>query len=160
LVAGLVLAQPQQGNRGQGPGGFGNRTPEEMRQMMEERMAERMKEQLELTDAEWTALKPFIQKVTDLSRQTGGGGMMGGRGGMMGGQAPEGEQSEVQKAMTALQETLDKEAPSATEIKAKLTALRGAREKARQDLVKAQESLKEVLSVKQEAQLVMNGTLE
>jgi Spy/CpxP family protein refolding chaperone len=70
------------------------------------------------------------------------------------------DQSAVQKASQELQDTLEKEAPSATEIKAKLTALRGAREKAKQELVKAQSQLKEVLTVKQEAQLVIMGMID
>ena len=66
----------------------------------------------------------------------------------------------MQKASADLQSTLEKDAPSAAEIKAKLTALRGAREKAKQNLIKAQQELREVLTLKQEAQLVMMGMLD
>ncbi len=178
LVAGLVMAQPQGGQRGQrGPGG---RDPDEMRRMFEERMAERMKEQLEITDAEWKVLQPRFQKVTELSRQATGGGrggmmgmMMGGRGGRgaPGGRpGQEGQQrrprpennrpqSEVQKASEALATLLESDNPSTDQIKGKLAALRGAREKAKQALVKAQGDLRQLLSLKQEASLVMMGIL-
>jgi hypothetical protein len=46
------------------------------------------------------------------------------------------------------------------QIKEKLTALRDARAKARQELATAQAELKELLSVKQEAQFVMMGILD
>ncbi len=178
LVAGLVMAQPQGGQRGQrGPGG---RDPDEMRRMFEERMAERMKEQLEITDAEWKVLQPRFQKVTELSRQAMGGGrggmmgmMMGGRGGRgaPGGRpGQEGQQrrprpennrpqSEVQKASEALATLLESDNPSTDQIKGKLAALRGAREKARQQLTAAQGELRQLLSLKQEASLVMMGIL-
>lgn len=178
LVAGLVLAQPQGGQGGQ-RGQRGNRDPEEMRRMFEERMAERMKEQLEITDAEWKVLQPRFQKVTELQRQTAGGGrgmmgmMMGGRGGRGGqggrpgqegqqrGPRPGGNQpqNEVQVASEALRTLLDSENPSSDQLKAKLAALRGAREKANQKLVAAQGELRQLLTLKQEASLVMMGIL-
>lgn len=177
LVAGLVMAQPQGGQRGQR--GQGGRDPAEMRRMMEQRMDERMQEQLEVTDAEWKVIKPRFQKVTDLSRQAMGGG--GGRGGMMGmmfggrggrgGQGGAGDQqrrprpesdrpqNDVQKANEALATLLEGENPSPDQIKAKLAALRGAREKAKQQLATAQGELRQLLTLKQEASLVMMGIM-
>jgi Spy/CpxP family protein refolding chaperone len=180
LVAGLVLAQPQGGQRGQR--GQGPRDPEEFRRMMEERIAERMKEQLEITDAEWKVLQPRLRKVMELNAETSGGpgrgGMMGmmfgrGRGGQRGPGGPDGQgdqqrrprpggdrpQTEVQQAAEALRETLQSENPGTEDIKAKLTALRSAREKAKQELVKAQQDLRQLLTLKQEATLVMTGML-
>jgi hypothetical protein len=176
LVAGLVLAQPQGGQGGQrGQRGQGDRNPEEMRQMFEQRMAERMKEQLEITDAEWKVLQPRFQKVTELQRQTAGGGrggmmgmmMMGGRGGRGGqdgqqrGPRPDSNQaqSEVQQATEALRVTLEKGNPSPEELKAGLTKLRSVREKAQQELLKAQGELRQLLTLKQEATLCMMGIL-
>jgi Spy/CpxP family protein refolding chaperone len=46
------------------------------------------------------------------------------------------------------------------QIKAKLEGYRTARNKAREDLKKAQDDLKGVLTARQEAVLVSNGTLE
>jgi hypothetical protein len=46
------------------------------------------------------------------------------------------------------------------EIKAKLTALRAAKEQARQDLVKARQDLRQLMTLRQEAVLVLNGLLD
>ena len=64
------------------------------------------------------------------------------------------------KAMQDLRETLDNKEASADDIAKKLTALRDAREKARTELATAQKDLKEVLTPRQEALLVMMGQLE
>lgn len=177
LVAGLVLAQPAGGQRGQR--GQGGRNFEEMRRNMEERMAERMKEQLEITDAEWKVLQPRFQKVTELQRQAMGGGrgmmgmMMGGRGGRGGqggrpgqegqqrGPRPDGDrpQSAVQQAAEGLRTVLESDNPSPEQLKSALGKLRSAREQAKQELLKAQGQLRELLTLKQEAMLCMMGIL-
>lgn len=173
MAAGLVVAQPQgRGGQRGGPGGF---DPARMRQMMEQRM----KDQLGCTDDEWKVLGPRVTKVMNLSRQSrGGGGMgrmfMGRRGGRPGDQQGNrqanrqgdrrgpggGEPSAVDTAGEALQTTLQNASAAPEEIKAKLTALRVAREKAKQELAIAQKQLKEVLTLRQEAQLVMMGMLD
>jgi len=155
----------QRGQRGGQMGQMGQRGGFD-RAAMQERMMEMMKERLGATDEEWTVIEPRLQEVMELSQNTGGRGrgmmgMMGrGRGNRGGQQAAEESTDPIQVAAQELQETLDKEAPTSAEIKAKLAALRGAREKNKQKLVVAQQKLKEVLSVKQEAMLVMMGTLE
>ncbi len=134
------------------------------RSAMEERMLSMMQERLGVSDEEWTVVKPRLKEVMTQSwAASGRGGMMRGMFGRGRGrepQKPDADASEVEKAVFELQQTLEKDAPSSTEIKAKLTALRGAKEKAKQDLVKAQQKLREVLSLKQEAQLVMMGMLD
>ena len=65
----------------------------------------------------------------------------------------------VQKATQELQQLLRGDAPNAEEIKAKLAALRQAKEAAKQDLAKAQAELKQGLSIEQEARLVIMGYL-
>jgi hypothetical protein len=181
VAAGLSIAQPQgRGAQGQGPGGQrGGRNfdPAQMQQMMEQRM----QEQLGATAEEWKVLGPRVMKVMALNRQVnaGGGGMfrmgMGGRrGGAQGDQAgpggpggpggrrgplAQGEPTVVDKASEALQTTLENTAATPDEIKAKLTALRAAKEKAKTELAVAQQDLKQVLSVRQEAQLVLMGML-
>jgi Spy/CpxP family protein refolding chaperone len=148
----------QRSERGQ-RGGFD-------RAAMQERMLERIKERMGASDDEWEVIKPRLEEVMKLNRDANGmGGMRGmfGRGrGNRGPQRPEADAqaTAVQKASTDLQETLEKEAPTTAEIKAKLAALRGAREKNKQQLVTAQQKLKEVLTVKQEAMMVMIGMLE
>jgi len=177
LIGGLTIAQPPGGGPG-GPGGPGGQfDPAQMRQ----RMMERMKEQLGADDAAWKVLEPRLTKVMDLNRQTQGmgrGGMFGMMGGMRGqrganatandagGQgARRGPQQDpatmtpVEKAQEQLRTTLENQSASPEEIKKSLTAFREAREKARQELAAAQQELKQILTVRQEAQLVMMGQL-
>ncbi len=152
----------------------GQRDPEQMRQRMEEmrqRMSQMMKETLGATDEEWKVLQPKIEKIQTLSRQSRGGmggmfGRRGGPGGQPGGQ-PQPErppsdqpQSEVEKAGQALRTVLENKEAKPEEIKAALGTLRAARAKAKQDLETAQKELREVVTVRQEAQLVSMGVLE
>lgn len=141
---------------------------------IQKRMLDYYKEQLAPTEEEWTVLEPRLAKVLELSEGTNSlTGMITqvvdrfrrsqwAQDQMQGqeNKTEEEEKSAVQKAMTELQETLDKEAPSTVEIKAKMLALRGAREKVKQQLVKAEDELREVLTLKQEATLLMLGLLE
>ena len=69
------------------------------------------------------------------------------------------ENSPVALANRELQRSIEGNA-SADELKAKLAALREARTKAREELSKAQQELRELLTTKQEAALVMMGMLE
>ncbi|MEA3224701.1 MAG: hypothetical protein U9Q07_02035 [Planctomycetota bacterium] len=167
-------AQAQRPQRGGIQGGPSGRQfdPERMRQMMEQRM----REQLGATEQEWKVLGPRVTKVMELSRQTRGGGrggmMFGGRGGMMGGRGgmggpgggrpgvPAREQTAVEKAQEQLRTVLDNTAATPDQIKKQLTALRTAREKAKQQLATAQQALRKIITVRQEAQLVMMGALD
>jgi Spy/CpxP family protein refolding chaperone len=154
----------------------------------QERMKAMLKQELGVSDEEWKIIEPRLTKVMTLSREGNTrqmGGMMGaggpggtgmappispemesGRG--MRGQRPvqEGnsrpdiQQSDVQKAMDALRKTLEKEKPDTADIKAKLIVLREIREKARQELAKAQQELREILTIDQEAKLVLAGLLD
>lgn len=76
------------------------------------------------------------------------------RGGMFG------EPTAVDTAAEALQTTLENASATPEEIKGKLTALRAAKEKAKQELAVAQKDLREVLTLRQEAQLVVMGLLD
>ena len=174
VLAGMLLAQPPErpdaGKRGQ----RGGRRMD--REQMRARMAERMKEQLGAKDEEWKVIEPKLQKVMELSRQVDrpGRGMFFGRGTRRrpgadaeterrprrGPEAASGrEMSAVETAADVLQKVLESESAKPEEIKAKLTGLRAAREKAKQDLAKAQQDLKQILTVKQEATLVLGGIL-
>jgi hypothetical protein len=169
LAVSMAVAQPggaggQRGQRGEGGmGGMGNFDPAQMRQMM----AQRQQEQLEISAEEWQVLGPMIEKVQTLSRDVSGGGMMMGRqrqgqgqrqrGGMMG--AQETEPSDVQKKTEALQ-TLLEGSPSNDAIKTAMTALRQAKEKAKQELATAQAALRKGLSMRQEARCMLAGYLD
>ena len=176
LAAGITMAQPPQGGqRGNQRGG--------QRRMFDPIQA--MKQQLGVSDDEWQVVGPRLIKVMTLSRQTqmgrgmgrmfmGRGPQDGPQGGRQGGPqgGPQGDQqrrpggpfgereeTELSKASDALQTTLENSASTADEIKAKLTALRTAKEKARSELATAQKELREVLTLRQEAQLVLMGML-
>jgi hypothetical protein len=157
------------GRRGEGPGGRGNFDPEQFRQMM----MDRMKETLGATDEEWKVLAPKLEKVMTAAREARAGGMggmggfgPGGRGGPGGGRggapgaADTANQTPLAKASADLRTTLDNKSATAAEIEKKLTAYRDARDKAQAALVKAQKELKELLTQRQEATLVMMGTLD
>jgi|SaaInl7_200m_RNA_FD_contig_31_17712_length_590_multi_7_in_0_out_0_1 hypothetical protein len=164
IIAGLVWAQPPQGGQ-QGGRQRGNFDPAQMM----ERMADMMKERLEATDDEWKIIGPRLTKVMTLGMQSRGGGrgmmgMFGGRGGRGGPGGDRGgnqnrQLTGVAKVADELRVAVEANA-SAEQLKSKLTALRKAREKAKAELAKAQLSLKQVLSLKQECLLVMMGTLE
>jgi hypothetical protein len=95
-----------------------------------------------------------------------GGGDRGdrGQGGDRGDRGPRGgpfgeDDSAVSQRSRELQQAVESNA-SSDELKTKLAALREARAKAREDLTKAQAELRELLTMKQEAALVMMGMLE
>jgi hypothetical protein len=69
------------------------------------------------------------------------------------------ELTDIEKATTALNDVLKNKDASPTQIAEALTALRAARAKSQQELDQAREVLKKVLTAKQEAMLVLRGTL-
>ncbi len=155
--AGNVMAQDTGGNGG---GGRGNFDPAQFQQQM----MDRFKERLELTnDVEWTAVQGLIQKVMDARRATfsgmgfggrrGGSGDNGGRGGRGAFNVPPSPEAED------LQKALDAKA-SPEELKAKMAKLRDARKSKEEALAKAQEDLRKVLTVRQEATAVSMGLLQ
>jgi Spy/CpxP family protein refolding chaperone len=158
------------GNQGAaGGGGRGNRRdPAQMRQQMNDRM----KELLGANDEEWKLLQPQIEKVQTLQRATSsrvgasllyGNGNNGGGGGgrFRGGQQPDSAPpSAVEEKSKELAAAIQNKDTKPDEYKAKLAAFREARNQAKADLGKAQESLREVVTVRQEAVLVELGLLD
>jgi len=150
------------------------RDPEEMRQRIEQfrqQMSDRMREQLGATVDEWKILQPRIEKVQQLQRQGRGGlrGMFGRDRGRRGGPPDrrregeaetERERSDIEKKTEALRSLLEDESASADSIKAALAALRKARANAQKELAIARKELREIVTSKQEAQLVLMGTLD
>jgi len=187
MVGGQVLAQQDTGGAGGGapgggpggpggPGGFGRMDPEQMRQ----RMMDSVREHLDVKDdAEWKLISERLQKVMDAQRElrsvngqgmmgrmmrppggggagqdTAGGGQgrrRGGFGGPFGGGEPSAESEALQKAID------DK--VSADSLKEKMTKLRDARKDKEAKLLKAQDQLRELLTVRQEATAVLFGVL-
>lgn len=150
------------GGQGGGPGGGGNWDPAQMRQRMEERMREQFAVK---DDAEWKLISERIEKVSAVRREMGGRGgmmmMMGGRGGGPGGQGGGrgGAGGEVNPEQDALQKAIESNAP-ADEIKAKLAKYRASQKEKEAKLTKAQDELRQVLSVKQEGTAVLMGLLK
>lgn len=175
LVSQSFSAAGARGGGGQRPRREGIRQMQRDPAQMQRMMNERMKAQLEAGDEEWKVIQPRLQKVMNLRRQInapGRGMMFGGRGQVMrpGGRGQAGAQrtrpgqtqrepSAVEKATQELQEVLSSKDATSEQIKAKLTALRTAKEKAEKDLATAQKELKKDLTVKQEAILVLSGYL-
>jgi Spy/CpxP family protein refolding chaperone len=162
LSATSLSAQDNNGGPG-GPGRFRNFDPAQMQQ----RMLERYQQELGFTnDTDWDAVKPLVQKVMDARRDAMSGmgrGMFGGprnrgggpannrpRGGMFGQPNPDAD---------ALQKAIDDNAP-ASQIKDLLAKYRDSQKEKQAKLVAAQEDLKKVLTVKQEAQAALLGLVD
>lgn len=157
--------------QGQGRGNF---DPEQMRQ----RMMDRYREVLEVKgDDEWKLISERVKKVMDARAEIGfagmgfGGGFGGRPGGDRGGDrntnSNNGSGGETRRRFgpepsaeeQALQKAIEAKAP-ADEIKTKLAKVREVRKAKEAKLEQAQEELKKVLSIKQEAAAVMNGLLK
>jgi hypothetical protein len=149
----------------------GNFNPEDM----QARMLTTLRERLEVTDdEEWKLISDRITKVTELRRNAaGGGGMMpfAGRGGPGGDSNRGGDRGSDSgrgsfrggtrggsTEMSALQTALRDKLPDA-EIKSRLDRVREARKDNEVKLSKAQEDLRALLTVRQEAVAVMVGLL-
>jgi hypothetical protein len=175
--ASSALAQGQgQGNRDRGDrpgqGERGNWDPEQMRQ----RMMERYRDQLGVeNDTEWKLIETRLTKVTEARRNLGAGatgraaGAFGrgpGGPGAAGRPTTDGQARPNRNPFAAnnpeleeLQQAIASEA-GADQIKAKLIKYREAQKSREAALAKAQTELKEVLSLRQEAQAVVMGLLD
>jgi opacity protein-like surface antigen len=153
-------APPADGGRQRGQGGQGGGD-------FMQRMNDRLKTSLKVTDEEWTVLQPLIEKVQTKQRDAtagrfggfGGGGRRGGDNNTGGG-TPPADTRPGSAESTALRTALESDATSADDLKAKLTAVREVRKKGAAELATAREDLKKVVTVRQEAVLVSMGILE
>lgn len=137
------------------------------------RWKSRLKQQLGVSDEEWKALEPRIDglvRAQQEARPTTGGGRGGmglgfGFGGGGGGiglpapVAPGADPSPVQEAAAELRAAMEDPDGSAAEVRRCITAYRKAREQARQKVEKAEQELRELLTLRQEAILVIAGLL-
>lgn len=155
-----------------GPGGTGGRNfdPAQMRQ----RMMDRYREQLTVKDdTEWKVIGDRITKINELRLATGGRGFGGfggrGPGGAGGGADAQGGRQgrgngagfggQPNPGAEALQAALDSGA-STEDIKVKLAAYRASIKENEAKLEQAQDELRQLLSVKQEATAVLIGLLK
>ena len=143
-------------------GGRGNFNPQDM----QARMLTALRERLEITDdEEWKVISDRISKVTELRRTAAGSGFGGfafGRGGPGGGGGDPGStrggRGGGSPEVNALQSALRDKLPDA-EIKSRLERVREKRKESEAQLTKAQEELRAVLTIRQEAVLVAFGLL-
>jgi hypothetical protein len=163
--------QPQGGQQQWQGGGqnWQNMDPQQIQQMMQQRMMDYFRQQLGVTnDDEWGVIQERLSKVAKLrmeSMMSGGAGMMagmrrnGGNGGN-GGPGFRGFQALSQPDPTAdsLRNAIDNNAPNA-QVKAALDKYRDSQKQKQAELLKAQEDLRSVLTVRQEAALVLGGML-
>lgn len=176
LTASAFLAQaqaPTDPNAPRDPNRDRSRGYEEFRQ----KMAERLKTSLKVSDDEWAVIQPLIEKVTTKQRDAGGsrfggGGPTRGPGGTAGGGNPPpassgGSSNDPNRPdragsaeREALRTALENESTSPETLKAKLTAVREVRKKSTAELAEAREELRKVLTIRQEATLVSYGILE
>jgi hypothetical protein len=138
---------------------------------MQKMMMDRYREQLGVKDdEEWKLIETRIQKVTEARMAVGfrGPGGFGGRRGGPGGPGGPGGQGnngrrgfggEPSPEQEALQKAIDDNA-SADVVKSKLSAFRASVKDKEAKLEAAQDDLRKVLSVKQEAAAVLGGLLK
>jgi len=138
-------------------GGGGNFDPAQMQQ----RIMDNVRDQLNFTnDTDWAAVQPLVQKVLDTRRDVGFGNMRGlfgrnrGQGGQGGGRGGFGGQPSPEQE--ALQNALDADAPAA-QIKDLLAKYKASQQAKQAKLEAAEDSLKSVLTSKQEAQAYLLG---
>ncbi len=150
--------------------------PSRMRAMM----MERVKEQIGATDEEWIVIEPLLSDVMEKQRSVQGGlmrGLMRPPRDQQPGQPPAdfdgpppeglppqggpgGPMAFDNNESSALQTALDNTGSSTEDIQGKLAELRTARKKAEKELKTAREALRSVLTLRQEAQLVLMGILD
>lgn len=133
-------------------------------------MLDNLREQLGTTDEEWKALQPRIEKVMDAQRavpRAGAGirGAMRASGGpedqRQGGQSAQGSQRPgILPEVEALQRVLESKDSTKDQIKTALKAFREVRAKKEKELKDARQALREMVTVRQEAMLVLRGLLD
>jgi hypothetical protein len=163
LGAGMALASAQ------GAGDRRGADPEAMR----ERMMDRMKTEMNATDEEWTVMQPLLEDVMAKQRSATAG-RMGGMAAMWGqrgrpdapaaGAARGGRPGAATVAgateVEALGKALESPNTSAADLRRHLSQVRAAREKAEAELKASREALRPLLTLRQEASLVLMGYLD
>lgn len=181
ITTGLALAQPPGGAAGDQEAGGQMQRGQGRTQMdqaeRQQQMIQRYQELLGMSDEEWAVIGPYVLKVSSLSSSSSTRGsamrtLMGNRRNTS--QEEDGqdtaqnqdraqrtrETSQQDENLEALETLLEDENATTDEIKAKLSNLRKARQADKQELAVAQKELRELLTLRQEAMLVVMGLLE
>jgi hypothetical protein len=146
----------------------GNGQPKPPKLTGEQKSLLRVKEVLQAGDEEWAVLESRIAAVMRLQRDVSAGKDQRGP------RPPRPEKpsdnpaanpserptTDVQTQARALNAALFDPSLPASEIKARVAAVRDARTRVRQDLARAQDELRELLTYRQEATLIIMGLLE
>jgi flagellar motor switch/type III secretory pathway protein FliN len=109
----------------------------------------RLKNDLGTSEEEWAVVKPRIEAVYLLQRPPA-----------FFAQEDTSAQAAVWRLTRELREMVTNKEAKPEEIKAKLAALRAAKEKVRQELAKTQQQLRQLMTLRHEAVLVLNGLLD
>jgi len=112
-----------------------------------QRMLERLKGELKVSEEEWTVVKPRVEAVYRLTHTQSS-------------VTDDETEVSVTQRTSELRELLANPEAKPEAIKARLTLLRAAREHVRQELVKARQSLQQIMTFRQEAVLVLYGLLD
>jgi hypothetical protein len=131
-------------------------SPEERAKIMAEmsaasrqRAMESLKNQLGASDKEWAVIKPRLEAVYDLVHPVQQAQLSAAQAA-----------TDLEQKSRDLRELLKDEKAPTEQVKVKLAALRAAKDKSNQDLARARKSLLEILTLRQEALLVLNGLLD
>jgi len=117
--------------------------------MARQRAIEEFKSRLGVSDAEWSVVKPRLEAVYNLVRPMSQIRGPGAR-----------TQTEVEQKRQLLRQLLAEKETEADRLKTALTALRAARERDRQKLARARQDLRRLLTLRQEAELVLAALLD
>ena len=139
-----------------------------------ERILERLRENLGASAEEWSVLKPMIVTITEKQsamRRAAGRGIFGAFGGGRGGRSGDSDgdrrgrdrrgsrgDGDSGSNVDSLREAV--ESGDANKIKKELASYRAVQKKRAADLKKAREELRQVVTLKQEATLVLWGLLD
>jgi hypothetical protein len=116
-----------------------------------------IKRQLDVSDEDWTALQPAIQRVMNAMAAAGQSGPAGGMGGFMGGGAS--APDDLAKSRRDLGAAIKDPNTSSDDFAAKMQALRDSRAKAEAELASARKDLTSLVTVRQESALALLGIL-
>jgi hypothetical protein len=108
-----------------------------------------LKKQLGVSEEEWKVVQPRLEAVYLLRHPPGSVAQEDSSASAM-----------VTRLTRELWELLNNKETKAEEIKAKLNALRKAKEKVQQELTKARQQLRQILTIRQEAVLVLSELLD
>jgi hypothetical protein len=133
-------------------------TLEQLQSNMLALIATRIKSKLDLTDDEWNAIWPLVQKVITAASAVNGTRPGGGMARFFTAQTPAG--AELSKATNALTAAARDPSTTVDDRANRLRQFREARDKARQELDAARRDLQAVLTIRQEGILTTLGILE